>query len=320
MGFGAWLIAAMSLLTADLAEDLPLIPLASSTALRAGHTPPAWSDEAIYESFDSAESGVFTDDEFHEEWRLKVLPDGLMYRSYVAGVKEPRFSSVYLYDPNHGWYWDSSLGGRVGVVRFGTRDAANPIGWQLDMEGAVFARLTPDERDDLESSDYRFGIPLTWSNGQTAWKIGYSHISAHLGDEFLLKNPGYPRNNYVRDSLLFGVSHDVTQEIRAYGEIGAAVISRGGGAKPLEVQFGTEYQKTPVAETKPAPFAAIHTHLRQEFGFGGNLNILAGWAWIGDESGRAFRFGMQYFTGKSSQYSFHRQNDRQLGAGLWFDY
>jgi len=319
MIFGEWLLLAGLIVTADLSEELPIVPLTTPPVLGTGHTVPPAEDPPIYETYPLDHHSELASEQW-EQWTWQDLPDGLMYRTYIAGVKEPRFSSAYLYDPNRGWFWDSTLGGRVGIVRYGTKEAANPVGWQLDIEGAVFARLRPEERDDLESSDYRFGIPLTHSDGRTAWKFGYYHISSHLGDEFMLKNPGYPRLNYVRDSLLFGVSHEVTPEIRTYGELGWAIISHDGGAKPWEIQFGAEYQRQAPEPLKPAPFAAIHTHLREEFGFGGNVNILAGWSWLGEESGRAFRIGMQYFNGKSAQYSFYNKTDRLLGAGLWFDY
>lgn len=254
-----------------------------------------------------------------DDWVLQVLPDGLLYRSYAAGTKEPRFSSVYLYDDRNGWRWDSTLGGRVGVVRYGTEEASGASGWQLDMEGAVFARLLPHEKDDLESADFRFGVPLTWSDGSLSVKFGYYHISSHLGDEFLLKRPDYPRVNYVRDALLWGISKDLNPELRVYGETGWA-YSFDGGAKPWEFQFGGEYAQTGDDDTLLKPFAAIHTNLRQEFNYGGNLNVVAGWQWTGSSSGRAFRVGLQYFRGKSSQYSFYQQRDRMVGGGLWFEY
>lgn len=254
-----------------------------------------------------------------EPWTWKVLPDGLLYRSYAAGVKEPRFSSTYLYDSERGWYWDNTLGGRVGVFRYGTPGAVHAAGWQLDMEGAVFARLTPKEKDDLDASDYRFGVPITWSDGSLSTKFGYYHISAHLGDEFLLKNPDYPRLNYVRDALLWGVSKEVTPETRVYGEAGWA-FSTSGGAKPWEFHFGSEYARRSEDERRAVPFAAIHANLREEFNYDGNLNLLAGWQWLGHESGRAFRVALQYFRGKSSQYSFYEQRDRMVGGGLWFEY
>ncbi|HEY2838736.1 MAG TPA: hypothetical protein VGJ26_06295, partial [Pirellulales bacterium] len=61
-------------------------------------------------------------------WSWQALPTGLMYRSYLAGVKEPRIGSSWMtstqgpfkdqslttIDP--GTVWDSTLGARVGLL------------------------------------------------------------------------------------------------------------------------------------------------------------------------------------------------------------
>lgn len=305
----------LSVLTlgADFPEELQV-------TLPAGFSPPPmhWQLEVAADPIDGTEIWAATDPDC-EPWTYQVLPDGLLYRSYAAGVKESRISSAYLFDSKRGWYWDSTLGGRVGITRYGTKGARNAVGWQLDIEGAVMARLTPKEKDDLEAADFRFGVPITYSDGTLSHKFGYYHISSHLGDEFMLKNPDYPRKNYVRDGILYGLSKDVTPEWRVYGEAGWC-FNADGGAKPWEFHFGSEYARQPVDDRKLVPFAAIHANLREEFNFDGSLNILAGWQWIGQESGRSYRLGMQYFRGKSSQYSFYEYRDRMIGGGMWFEY
>ena len=94
---------------------------------------------------------------------------------------------------------EPTLGGRVGLLRFGTADAEQPMGWQLDFEGAVMPRLDVLGAMDVESVDYRFGLLSTQSDGPTALKFGYYHISSHAGDEYLIRNPGIDRINYVRE-------------------------------------------------------------------------------------------------------------------------
>ena len=37
--------------------------------------------------------------------------------------------------------WDATLGGRVGMVRYGSNDSVSPDGYQLDFYGAAIARL-----------------------------------------------------------------------------------------------------------------------------------------------------------------------------------
>ncbi|MEX0718620.1 MAG: DUF1207 domain-containing protein [Planctomycetaceae bacterium] len=249
-------------------------------------------------------------------WTL--LPEGLLYRSYVAGEKESRFSTAWLYDTDDGWWWDSTLGGRAGVARFdpGWRGDGT---WQLDIEGAAMVRLDMTHSEDLQGVDFRFGVPLTWRDGPVAFKTGYYHVSSHVGDEFLLRTPGFERINYVRESLVFGVERDLGDEWMVYAETGYA-FKVSGGAKPLEFQFGAEYEARPDGWRFAAPFAAVNIHLRQEVDFGGSVNAITGWRWSGDRHARTWRAGLQFFQGKSAQYSFFRRTETLLGLGLWYDY
>ncbi len=119
-----------------------------------------------------------------------MLPEGLLYRSYLAGEKEPRFQFVPMVERDRGLIFEAALGGRAGLLRYGNASAIRPEGWQFDIEGAVFARVDPEEESDLEAADFRAGFLSTWRYGGNAWKAGYYHLSSHVGDEFLIKNPG----------------------------------------------------------------------------------------------------------------------------------
>ncbi|MBL8848362.1 MAG: DUF1207 domain-containing protein [Planctomycetaceae bacterium] len=254
----------------------------------------------------------------NDEWH--VLPGTLLYHSYLAGPKEPRIGLSVLNDSKRGWLWESALGGRVGILRRGDLGLRPANAWQIDLEGAALARVNPVEKSaPLEATDYRIGIQWTKRTGPLAYKAGYYHVSSHVGDEFLLLNPGFKRINYVRDSLVFGVTRDVTDDVQVYGEIGYA-LGADGGAEPLEFQFGTQY--VPIADTgrRGSPFAAANVQMRQEVDFGGGINLMAGWRWRGVESGRLLRIGLQYYNGKSIQYEFYDESQQMFGYGIWLDY
>src|SRR4029078_5118258 len=95
-----------------------------------------------------------------EPWRWMLLPNGLMYTSYAAGEREPRLSTAFLHEKGGETLWDSTLGGRVGMIRYGNSSSINPEGWQLDVEGAAFVRLLPEEDSDVQATDYRIGVPF----------------------------------------------------------------------------------------------------------------------------------------------------------------
>lgn len=297
---------------APLEGDAPLPPPQQMPA-------PGASEQPVGEESGVVEyapiSGTWLADDY--EWQL--LPRDLIWHSYLAGVKEPRFRSVWDKGSPQGWWWDITLGGRAGILRYGDNDPVRPHGWQLDIEGAALLRLDPEQDRDLQACDYRFGVPLTFGVGQYQAKFAYYHLSSHLGDEFMLKNPTWPRFNYSRDALVWGHSYYPTNDLRLYGEAGWAMFVDVG--KPWEFQFGVDYAPAMPTGIQGAPFAAVNCLLRQEFNYGGHFVAQAGWAWRGRPNGGLFRLGCEYFKGHDEQFQFFTvHNVEKVGIGLWYDF
>lgn len=275
------------------------------------------SDEALFAHLPAAATSARAQHD-QSDWSFQVLPEGLMYKSYLAGVKEPRFAAQWVKDREGRWLWDIALGGRVGIVRHGTSDALDPQGWQIDMEGAAFPRLDLHNKMDLVACDYRFGIPFTHALGRHHYKIGYYHISSHLGDEWMIRHPEIQRINYARDSMVAGYSFYWRPELRLYAET-AYAVGTGEGTEPWEFQFGVEYSPAQPTGPRPVPFMAINGHLREEVDYGGNIVVESGWQWRG-QTGHLFRMGVQCNVGKSDQFEFYDQYESKVGFGIWYDY
>lgn len=248
-------------------------------------------------------------------WTWQVLPDGLMYKNYLAGLQEPRLASQWVHDKNLGGLWNITLGGHVGLIRYGTQDALCPEGWQLDADGAALPRL--DGERNMVSTDFRAGFPITARQGPWEAKFGYYHLSSHLGDIYM-ENTGARRINYVREALLFGLGFRPIPDVRLYGEANWA-FKVDGGANPWEFQFGVEYSPAQPTGFIGAPFLALNGDLREDVDFGGNFTAEAGWQWRGS-TGHLFRVGAQYFTGKSDQRQFYDTYESYVGGALWYDY
>jgi hypothetical protein len=254
-----------------------------------------------------------------DDWDWHWLPSSLIYHSYWAGEHEPRMGMFMFGNLDSRFLWDASLGGRVGFLQYGNGDPINPAGYQLDFYGAAHARLDANHEEDLDSTDYVFGFPITWGDEHWQWKCGYAHLSSHMGDEFAISHPGAlnDRINYVRDSIVLGTSYYVTPAWRVYGETGWA-FNASGGAEPWDVQFGTELSR-PGPTTCWTPFVAANVRLREELDFGGDATLQFGWLRrsILDHT---LRIGGQYYNGKSNQFEFFPRNEQQLGVGLWYDF
>ncbi len=261
-------------------------------------------------------------------WSWQLMPNNLIYTSYLAGPKEPRFGTVWYDDTtpppyattgHEGWLWDSTLGGRVSIARYGSDPVLHPQGFEVQIEGAAFVRLDPQDDRDLRSADYRFGIPLVYGVGRWQTKLAYYHNSAHLGDEFMLKHPTFPRINYVRDCIVWGNSYYLYDWMRLYGEVGWAFFT-AGGAEPWEFQGGVELIQARPTGGRGAPFLAVNGFSRQELDWGGNVCVQTGWAWRGRRSEKLYRIGFEYLYGSDPQYEFVYKNQNRAGIGMWYDY
>jgi hypothetical protein len=260
-------------------------------------------------------------------WCWQLMPNNLIYTSYLAGPKEPRIgSSVYddtepalVGGGREGWLWDTTLGGRASILRYGSDTVVHPQGFEVQIEGAAFVRLDPEDERDLRSADYRFGVPVVYGVGRWQTKFAYYHNSAHLGDEFMLKHPTYPRINYVRDCLVWGNSWYPLDWLRLYGEVGWAFYN-AGGSEPWELQGGCELIQARPTGGRGAPFLAVNGMSRQELDWGGNVCVQAGWAWRGRRSEKLYRVGFEYLYGSDPQYEFVYNNQNRCGFGMWYDF
>ncbi len=254
-----------------------------------------------------------------EPWGWQILPDGLIYPSYLAGPEEPRFASVWNHDPDLGWMLDLEAGGRVALLRYGTENLPRPDGWELDIEGAAFPRLDVDHDGDMISTDFRVGVPFTFASGPWRMKLALYHLSSHLGDEFMLRFPDIPRDNYSRNAIVLGGGYYLTEDVFLYGEAEWAFYT-DGYTQPWQFQLGLDYSPLRSASSpNGSPFLAFNGILREEVDYGGSFVAQAGWQWRG-RTNHLFRIGVQYFTGKSDQHQFSCRNEHKAGIGIWYDF
>lgn len=263
-----------------------------------------------------ARPGYVASNEAPWEWHL--LPGDPMFKSFIAGVHAQRMAGELVGDDDQGALLDTTIGGRIALFRKGTL-GPDAEGWEFQVAGAALTRLAMDRESDVEAVDYNFATPLVYRSGPTAYRFGYDHISSHVGDEYLIKNPRFHRVNYVRDALEFAAIHDLTDAVAVYGEANYA-FHNSGGSEPWHFQFGAEFEPEPVPGRRGAPVAAVNTLLREEFGYEGNLGVVAGWQWRGEQRDDLLRLALTLYTGRSRQFSFFDRHETLTGAGLYYDF
>lgn len=255
----------------------------------------------------------------NEVWKFELLPSDLIWHSYWAGTKEPRIAGTFFEEfSSELSLLDVTLGGRTAIARYGARRNGRLEGWELQLEGAGLLRLNLDNDWDFDSGDFRFGVPLIYAYDKFQYKFAYYHLSSHVGDEFLERNPTFTRVNFSRDALVAAISFIPIPAWRWYAEAGWAFYY-DGGTRPWEFQFGVDYAQPGPTGTRGTPFLAVNGHIREEIDFGGGVTAQGGWLWRG-ESGRVLRTGIHYYNGKSNQFEFFDKFEQQLGLGIWQEF
>ena len=117
--------------------------------------------------------------------------------------------------------------------------------------------MDAEHHQDLNSADFVFGFPLTYGVGDWQFKLGYAHLSSHLGDEYSIRYPDVDRINYVRDGIVFGTSWFPRPYCRLYGEYDWA-FHTSGGANPIHFQFGSEFSHPGPTGLHGSPFLALN--------------------------------------------------------------
>jgi len=87
---------------------------------------------------------------------------------------------------------------------------------QIGIQAAVFALFNLDApSSDLVNADYWIGLPLSYRRGPWSYLIRLYHQSSHLGDEFILGNPGINRVNLSYEDLVNN-TEEAAKKLLAY--------------------------------------------------------------------------------------------------------
>jgi hypothetical protein len=103
----------------------------------------------------------------------------------------------------------------VPIARWASSVAGD--GFQIGPAGAVFAQFDLRAASfDLINADYVIGVPFTLRRGGFTARLRPYHQSSHLGDEFLLRDGEFQRENLSFESVELILSQEVGL-LRAYG-------------------------------------------------------------------------------------------------------
>ncbi len=249
------------------------------------------------------------------------LPRGLLFSPLHADPRWPHFSAIYRHY-TAGLGLSSVFSGNFGETFSIYRNKATFGGeWDFGIQGGVFSIFDVSKQSvDLWNADYLIGLIASYRKGGLSGFIRLHHQSSHLGDEFLVNNPGVERINLAFEELDAKVSYEFTNWLRIYGGGGYLVrtfpqnIGRGTGQWGIELTSSRTFIG---GRLRPVAYADFQAHERSDWVIA--RSIMAGFqfenALIGD---RQIQILAEYFAGPSPDGQFYRQKVEWVGIGVHF--
>jgi hypothetical protein len=263
---------------------------------------------------------------YESGWSLTLSPATELYPRSIADPHRPGFAVAYGHFTRSeitgagNNRLDIRIGGSYGLLRL------HPVGepdrgFQLDAGANFLGQFDLDNSLDNIGWDGLYGLFLTWADGgDWALKFGAHHDSSHVGDEYA-ERTGRRRIGYTREEAVLGVSRTLSRHWRLYGEAGRAYHrSNKEIMEPWRAQAGLEYEPPRrFWGGRMGWYAAADCSFYQENDWRGNISLQLGLVIPQDDIGRRYRFGVQYYRGRSVIGEFFQNDEASLSAGFWWD-
>lgn len=248
---------------------------------------------------------------------IRLLPEDELFAPLLADPRQPRFSMSYqrYRTPTRDFSAAAvAFGEYFGIASgFFGRSGASQVG----VQGAVFALFNLDAPSkDLINADYWIGLPVSYRRGQWSVIARMYHQSSHLGDEFILGNPGVDRVNLSYEDAEVIVSYE-RERLRFYGGGGYIMHSEPEVARE-HLQAGIEYVRSAVLAGLDFS-AAFDVQASAELDWARSRSFIAGFE-LRRKTRRRTALMLEHFRGHSPNGQFFRERLTYTGLGLHFGF
>lgn len=238
----------------------------------------------------------------------------VLFQPLIADPRQVTYSGALRWN-------DDVIGRHVGAATFGDNFPIyrwkDVLCWrgdlQIGVEAGIFAVFDLDAGENsLVNTDFFVSIPLTYAFDRWSFRFRVWHMSSHLGDEFLIINPGFNRCNVSDEGTDFYLSYQCPH-IRLYGGIGYIFGRDDSFPKdPIYFEYGTELRYFGIRECYSKlymqPFLAMHFRNWQENDFDFDATLCLGVEWSKLQGvGRKFRLFVEYHNGFSAEGQFVKE-------------
>ena len=258
-------------------------------------------------------------------WKVVLGPQDRFYGPYVAEQRRPSLGIKSIGANQNGIAgagesrWGLRVGREFPIARF-YRGADADGGIQLDGEVGILAQFDRDNSTDNIGWDGLYGLYLSWKPAESlAMRVGASHNSSHLGDEFI-ESTGRTRIMYTREEILVGLSWQAAPEWRTYGEYGWGYDLRNEQLmEEGRAQAGVEWEALESPwNGRSRPYAAVDVDAYQEDDWELNVTLQAG-VLLPNANGSHWRFGIEIYDGRSPIGEFFQSEETYASWGVWLE-
>lgn len=186
----------------------------------------------------------------------------------------------------------------------------------------LFAQFDAGNQLDVVGWDGVYGVLAVYDwDDQLNVRVGYRHLSAHLGDEYM-ENTDRPRLNYTRVAIVLGLTWEFDNGITAHLEPSWAwSVGNDDLQKKWVLIGGVQYQGPFECWNGSSTFfCGGHVHSFEESDWQPDLSAVAGYLVKRDARSSNIRFQLEYYHGRAVLGEFSLDNDETyLTAGAVFD-
>jgi len=256
----------------------------------------------------------------------------VLFAPLIGDPREPIYSANYRFG-------DKVMGRKAVAVSLGDdfpifrwRNVFNGHGdMQIGIQAGVWSVFNfshvPDRKKntcEMMNTDWLVGIPLTYAYDRWSFRLRVYHISAHLGDEFLVNHPEFleERKNPSYEALEWITAYQFSSNLRVYGGPGWVFDSDPSfHLRPFYVKWGAEIrmfgQKLYYHRLYGTPFLVIHMENWQQHGWDIDQFYMLGYEISKMQGvGRKMRLYVRYHQGYSYEGQFFNEKTRYGEVGF----
>ncbi len=258
-----------------------------------------------------------------EQYSKITLPNHSLFEPLIADPKWPRFTVAYQYffrdkDLKVRQAFAPNFGASFALCRIVNNETESE--WEVGMQAGLFGLINIGvDPTALINADYFVGVPITYKSGPWSSIIKPYHLSAHLGDEFMLTPQGKKthRINLSYEGIDALLSYHFNN-FRVYGGGGYLVFRDPSYIKPLKIQVGAEYYSdTTYFNGRLRPVMGLDIKAEQLAKWYPGISYKAG-VQVENASliSNKVQFMLEFYSGKSMHGQFYNDKIRYIGFGI----